>query len=149
MTFLHGGRLLALATCDAFSTPAIAPVVSCLVEADRQHITVLLAHQHASRVLSDISAHGQLTLLAAQPELAASIQVRGIQAVQVEVSSLDLAGLAVQRESLAAELLPLGFSSRYGYALSDFDTAALVAVRFLCCGSVKSGSIQGHDAVLI
>lgn len=137
MNFLHGGRLLTLATCDAFNTPAIAPVLACNVEADRCTVIVVLAKSHASRLLTDIAAHSLVTLLASQAGSTLQLQIQGQHAKLIEVGGIELASLAVQRESLAAELLPLGFASQFGYALSDYSVHDIVAIKFQTLNMIR------------
>lgn len=129
IAFAEGGRLIHLAGCDGFLTPSLTPALACRVEDDRQTLTVLLARQHAVRLLADIQGNGRLSVLLSQAGRPAQLQLRGRDARPHSVGTAELAALEAQREAIAAELLPLGFSTSYSYALHRYPDEALVAIR--------------------
>ncbi|QDQ26026.1 hypothetical protein FNU76_06495 [Chitinimonas arctica] len=133
IAFLQGGRLLTVASCDAFHSPALAPAIGCEVAHDRSSLTVLLARSQAGRLLADVAANGGLTLLCSQAGQSLRLQIKGRDAREVAIGAAERALLARQREALAAELLPLGFATAYGYALCDCPVDELLGLRFTPC----------------
>ena len=129
IAFAQGGRLIHLAGCDGFLTPSLAPALACLVGPDRLSLTLILVRQHAIRLLADIESNRRLTVLLSQAGKPVQLQLRGSDAQQVAVGPQETAALEAQREAIAAELLPLGFGTRYSYALHDYPTDSLAAIR--------------------
>jgi len=129
IAFIEGGRLIHLAGCDGFLTPSLTPALACRVEPDRQTLTLVLVRQHAVRLLADIQGNGRLSVLLSQAGKPAQLQLRGRDARPHAVGAAELASLEAQREAIAAELLPLGFSTGYSYALHRYPDDALAAVQ--------------------
>jgi len=147
IAFLQGGRLLALASCDAFLSPTIAPALACLVDEDKRTLTVLLSRKQAGRLLADIAGNPHIALLASQPGQPQKLQLKGRDAQEVTLPANAQACIEAQREAIAAELLPLGFGTRYSYALCD-DQQDLDGIRFTLAELIRplAGMLQRSAA---
>ena len=129
-SFIQGGVSVVVATRDAGLVPQVARGCGCRVSRDRRRVTVLVEPARVGTLLEDIASSGLVAVVFSQPSTHRTIQLKGTDARQLQVTAADRAVAARHLESWVAELTRIGYREEFARVVRGLADRGLAAITF-------------------
>jgi hypothetical protein len=128
--FITEGLSITASSRNSRLIPSLSRVISCKVSENRDFITLYLAGQHAHQLLLDIKQSGSLAVVFSRPSSHQTIQIKGLNAKQLEVEPTDLAGIYRSTQAFCDDLQSIAYNPEIGRALHGCSEEQIVAIGF-------------------
>ena len=128
--FIQGGVTINASSRTIENKPVMAKAVGCRVSKDRRTITLLFHSSIAGDIIAGIQASRQIAVVFSMPGTNQTIQLKGSDAVVVEMQKQDRKIAERYCESFVRNVCPLGYSEPLIRAYLWFDPEELLAIAF-------------------
>jgi hypothetical protein len=130
LQFLQRRVVVSLASCNHEGIPSLVRCVGFRILDKPQRVAVFMRANESPKLVADIRASGRVAVVFSEPSTHRSLQIKGDDAQIGALEDGDAALIERHRESVVAELVPLGYPARWLRTVVDTTALEVLAVRF-------------------
>jgi len=120
-----------VASCDAGKIPEVARALGCRVSSDRCEVTVFLAADTCTGLVSCLEKNGAIAVVFNRPSTHQAIQLKGNSASLKPAEEGDLTIMADYSTSFVDDLMSIGYVESFARAVIPLPVGKLLAVTFM------------------